>query len=215
VFLDSSIGSTRDAGDVGRAQPAEQKKPRRKESRGSVLTKRERGHTAHVCHGTSSRATTGHAAALPNVWTTAPPHPRSPALIGGGMGRRPHPWPAVQGPVPAHLRTDIARRHREVPVVRMIRGICGLRPQACAGLFQEGVRCHRGRARSPPGGGRHRASAGPAERNAMLPIGCWACLRCIPGSFFGNAVVPRMFHTGRAHSSSFLGALIYEQVNLR
>jgi hypothetical protein len=67
----------------------------------------------------------------------------------------------------------------------------------------------------PPGGGRHRASAGPAERNAMLPIGCWACLRCILGSFFGNAVVPRMFHTGRAHSSSFLGALIYEQVNLR
>jgi len=137
------------------------KSPGGKKAGVQFLTKRERGHTAHVCHGTSSRATTGHAAALPNVWTTSPPHPRSPVLIGGGMGQRPHPWPAVQGPVPAHLHTDIARRHREVPVVRMIRGIGCLRPQACASLFQ----CSMSSRPSPIASGRWTASGqcGPSR----------------------------------------------------
>src|SRR5690349_20472304 len=36
----------------------------------------------------------------------------------GPMGQRPHPWPAVQSALPAHLGPDFSRRHREIPLLR-------------------------------------------------------------------------------------------------
>src|SRR5436853_632908 len=39
------------------------------------------------------------------------------------MDQRPHPRPAVQSPFPAHIAPDFGRRYREVPLVRMIRGV--------------------------------------------------------------------------------------------
>ena len=74
-----------------------------------------------------------------------------------GVGQRPHPWPAVQGAFHPHGGTVVGRGHREVSRLRHDPGHRpGLRPQAGAGVWREGVRCHRGRAGTAARGGRHR-----------------------------------------------------------
>ena len=76
------------------------------------------------------------------------------------MGQRPHPRPAVQSALSAHIGPDLGRRHREVPLVRHDPGRWpGLRKEARAGLWREGIRRHRGNAGPAARGRRDRAGS--------------------------------------------------------
>ena len=67
----------------------------------------------------------------------------------GRLGQRPHPWPAVQGAVYAHLGTQFRRGHREVSRLgHDPRNWSGLRQEDGQGFRGEGLRHHRGRAGS-------------------------------------------------------------------
>ena len=67
----------------------------------------------------------------------------------GRVGQRPHPRSAVQGALHAHLRAVLGRGHREVSRLGDDPGHRpGLRPQAGPGVRREGLRRHRGRART-------------------------------------------------------------------
>ena len=60
------------------------------------------------------------------------------------LGQRPHPRPAVQGPVPQDLCARVGRGYREVPRFgHDPRDWPGLCQEAPARLRRQGVRCHR------------------------------------------------------------------------
>ena len=85
-----------------------------------------------------------------------------------GLGKRPHPWPAVQGPVPQDLRAHVGRRHREIPCVGHDPGHrAGLRQEAPARVRREGVRRHRDAARSPAGSRWHWPGACGSDRRGL------------------------------------------------
>ena len=86
----------------------------------------------------------------------------------GRMGQRPHPRAAVQGAIHPHGRAVFGRGHREVSRLRHDPGDRpGLRQQACAGVRREGLRCHRGGARTAARGDRHRADPREADHRRL------------------------------------------------
>ena len=85
-----------------------------------------------------------------------------------GVGQRPHPRPAVQGALHAHLRTVLGRGHREVSRLRHDPGHRpGLCPQAGPDVRREGFRRDRGRAGAAARGDRHRPGAGEADHRCL------------------------------------------------
>src|SRR5262245_27541025 len=76
------------------------------------------------------------------------------------MGQRPHPRPAVQGAVPAHIAANFGRRHRKIPLVRHDPGRgTGLRQKTRSRLWREGVRSYRDHTGSVARGRRYRAGS--------------------------------------------------------
>ena len=120
--------------------------------------------TAFACCG-SRRA----AIAIWSPSSATPPHLRRRMDHRiGRMGQRPHPWPAVQGALHAHLGADLHRRHREIPRLRHDpRHRAGLCQEAGQGVRREGVRHHRGRARSAARGDRHWPGARQAHHRRL------------------------------------------------
>ena len=96
------------------------------------------------------------------------------AIISAGMDhcirrmdQRSRPRSAVQGAVSQDLGAEFDRRDREISRLRNDPGHrAGLRQEVAQGLWREGLRRHRGRARSPSRRDGHRRGSGQADHGA-------------------------------------------------
>ena len=74
------------------------------------------------------------------------------------LGQRPHPRPAIQGKVSAHIAADFGRRHREISLIRHDSGRgTSLRQKARARLQRQSLRYHRDHTGPATRGRWHRA----------------------------------------------------------